>query len=102
MTFNTRGIDTKFEIFNKESFTQAQLASMGGGFYPREIYSSHNNPHVFYLKFPIALVAISYAGGRQFEVLTYTKLSDTYIPDDNWEIVVGRSSILLFTAGDIT
>jgi hypothetical protein len=54
----------KLIIFDKTKFNIAQLEQMGGGFYPREISDSHNNPHIFHVKFPVAIVTISYTGGE--------------------------------------
>jgi hypothetical protein len=51
--------------FMKSNFTQAQLGKLGG-FYIRSIMASSRSPHIFYIKFPLSLVTISYTGGTQF------------------------------------
>lgn len=35
-------------------------------------------------------------------MLSYNKVSDTYVPDDLWEIVVGRNTLLLFVGDSIS
>lgn len=54
----------KLITFTKNDFTADQLAQIGDGFYPRQVFDSHKNPHIFYIKFPIAVVTVSYSGGR--------------------------------------
>lgn len=58
--------------------------------------ASPSNPTIFYLKFPIAIVKISYTGGRQLSIISLHKISDKYIHDDDWSIVVGKKTLLLY------
>lgn len=48
------------------------------------------NPNIYYIKFPIGIVTIAYTGNNDVEVLSYNKISQAYIEDDLWSIVVGR------------
>jgi hypothetical protein len=54
----------KIDIFAKNYFTADQLAQIGDGFYPRQVSDSHKNPHIFFIKFPIAIVTVSYSTGN--------------------------------------
>lgn len=52
--------------------------------------NNQQNPNIFYIKFPIAIVTIAYTGNNDIEVLSYNKISQDYVEDDLWSIVVGR------------
>lgn len=76
-------------MFSYNDFSEADLKMMGG-FYPRQVMSSHHNPHIFFIKFPISIVTVSYIGGKELEILSVSPVSKTYIPDDSWSLVVGK------------
>ena len=60
------------------------LDKLGGGFYPRNVYTSFENPQMFFIKSPISIVSAIYSGQGKISILTVTKVSDTFVPDYKW------------------
>lgn len=75
---------------------------MMGGFYPRSVMGSYHSPHIFYLKFPVSVVTLFYGGNRNLEIVSVKKVLNRYIRDEEWQIVVGKETFIIFTHCNFT
>ena len=48
---------------------------------------------MFYVKFPIKIVTMSFIN-KKVEILAITNVSNQYIPDERWTIVIGDTTVL--------
>lgn len=47
---------------SKNSFSPDDLATLGGGFYPRDVLVDFDNPNILYIKSPISVITAAYYG----------------------------------------
>lgn len=87
-------------FFNRASFSDDQIKLLNGSFYPREIYQSKSNPNKFYIKMPISVATVLFSNGK-LEILNVFKISTTYIPDDLWQLIIGKETILVVRSTQI-
>lgn len=51
-------------IIDKSFLSETQLQKLNGTFYPREVYPSASNPHIFYVKLPTSIATIFFNNGK--------------------------------------
>lgn len=49
---------------DRSYFSEDQLKILGGSFYPRAVYESQSNPHIFYIKTPTSVVTVYFSNKR--------------------------------------
>ena len=79
----------EFYTITSKDIATDDLEKLGGGFYPRNVYSSFTNSKLIFIKSPISIISAIYLGQGKISVLTVTKVSDTFIPDSKWETIIG-------------
>jgi hypothetical protein len=65
------------------------------------VRAGYGSPYIFYLKFPRAIVEISYSGDRRLEIISVNNISSKFIDTDDWSVVVGHETLLLYVGGEL-